>query len=109
MSKKRDVIGHIVCVVCDYPDAEVAEAGSGLAYVVCEECNRQDFCRSKKCDQKLRAKMRPVAAKPASPPPADPPKPKPKPAPATRQPVNRQQEKDNDERDDRDRRKSIYD
>ena len=98
MSKKRNLLGLIACDVCGFEDAEVAESGSGFAYVVCDECNKQTFCRSKHCDEKLRARMRPLAS---GTPRAAPVKPEKK-----SEPILKQEEKKPDERDDD---RSIFD
>jgi len=82
MSKKRNVVGLVKCSVCGFTDAEVGEAATGYAYVVCDECGSQMFCRSRRCDEKLRASMRPAGDKPATKPtPATKPKPEPDPEP----------------------------
>ncbi len=99
MSKKRNLLGLISCDVCGFEDAEVAESGSGFAYIVCDECNKQTFCRSKHCDHKLRSRMRPLAS--------GTPRPAPKPAPESKpKPTDKQPEIKPDERSDDD---SIFD
>ena len=58
----KENIGTIECTVCGFPDAAVRESKNGLAYIMCEDCGNQSFCRSVSCDEKLRARMQPVGS-----------------------------------------------
>lgn len=57
-------IGLIKCSECDCSEVPVREANTAksFAYSICPECGNQSFCRSVLCDEKLRARMRPVDA-----------------------------------------------
>jgi hypothetical protein len=57
---KKTPIGHIVCPVCEHPDAEVKEDKNAHAYIHCTDCNAQVFTRNAHRDTHLRKRMRPV-------------------------------------------------
>nr|WP_314606057.1 hypothetical protein [uncultured Janthinobacterium sp.] len=57
---KKTPIGHVVCPVCDFPDAQVKEDKNGHAYIHCGDCNAQTFTRNDFRNGKLRGRMRAV-------------------------------------------------
>jgi hypothetical protein len=57
---KKTPIGHVVCPVCDFPDAQVKEDKNNHAYIHCTDCNAQTFTRNDFRNGKLRGRMRAV-------------------------------------------------
>lgn len=71
----KETIGHVDCPACG-EQADVREAKSGKAYVMCPSpvCGFQGFARMADSDRALRAKMRPKAPAAAAPGTTDQPK-----------------------------------
>lgn len=73
-------IGEIDCHHCGDKHAQVKNTKKGHLMTYCEMCRTQTFCRDKKGDDAVRARMRPLHEEPKqeqgeeNPPPVDPPK-----------------------------------
>lgn len=57
---KKTAIGHVICPVCEFKDADVKEDKNGHSYIHCPDCNTQTFTRNDYRDRKLRGRMRSV-------------------------------------------------
>ena len=57
---KKTAIGHVVCAICGFHDAEVKEDRNGHAYIHCTDCNAQTFTRNDYRNSHLRKRMRAV-------------------------------------------------
>jgi hypothetical protein len=58
----RKVLGTCTCPNCGYDKAQVREDSRGFAYIKCDECDYQGFARSRRGDEKMRAKLAPASS-----------------------------------------------
>lgn len=67
---KKEVVGHMTCPECDFPDAEVKADKNGNLYRYCPECSAQYMTHGRPHKvENLKARMR--GAAPAAPEPVE--------------------------------------
>ena len=64
---RAELIGHMDCPECSFPDAEVRPDKSGAPYRFCPDCTAQYFTRGGVKATQLLAKVRKITTAPAAP------------------------------------------